>query len=391
MPTRSLLVIDRLFWLPHKLTEFVYFRTGSFDPRSDYVFVIKLMGMGSIIRFASLCEQHKVDKSKITLITFSRQQEVCELFGFSNLFIIRSKNPFLFLGDCLALFRLVRKRGASYFIDFERCSHAVSTFRLMLALWGKCNSLSFEAGRFVDRGKIVIHPADKISLEQLFQIGIEKMAKASIGSASTHLVNTFPKKVLININASDLLLTRRYPIESYAEVVKQLHQTDPNLNFLFTGSAHEFEYVQKLVSKLDGLPVHNQAGKWNLSQLIDELSNCALFISGDSGPVHLGIHLSIPMLALWGPTQPAHFGYRPTKNLIPLSLQLSCSPCFIHPNSKPAIFCKGRIDCLANLSPSLVTQEAIKLLSQSTPQRSINFPTSWDYQNFIKPEDSLAK
>ncbi len=387
---RSLLVLDRFFWLPHTLTELIYFRSGSFDSHSDHTFVIKLMGMGSIIRFASLCEQHQVDKSKMTLITFSRQQEICQLFGFPHLFIIRSNSPLRFFRDCLYLFREVRKKNPSHIIDFERCSHAVSLFRLLLAMRGKCNSLSFEAGRFVNHKNLVIHPADKISLEQLFLLGIEKMTKTSNKTIDTHVIKVHQKKVLININASDFLLARRYPIESYAEVIRQLHQADQNLQFHLTGSAHEFEYVQKLADQLAGLPIHNQAGKWNLSQLIHEFSNCALFITGDSGPVHLGIHLNIPMLALWGPTQAAHFGYRPTKNLISLSLLLSCSPCFTHPTSKPALFCKGRIDCLANLSPSLVKQEAIKLLSQSTPLRSINFPSLWEYQNFIKPEDRLA-
>lgn len=387
---RSLLIIDRFFWLPHRLTELVYSRTGRFDHQSDHTFVIKLMGMGSLIRFASLCEQHQVDKSRLTLITFSSQQEICTLFGFPNLFFIRLKSPFLFLGDCWSLFQLIRKKGTSFIIDFERCSHAVSTFRLLLALWGKCYSLSFETGRSINRKYFVIHPANKISLEQLFLLGIEKMTKTSNNPIATLPVKVDQKKILININASDFLLARRYPIESYVEVVKQLHQVDQNFHFLFTGSPHEFEYVQKLVDQFVGLPVHNLAGKWNLSQLIHELSNCALFITGDSGPVHLAIHLDIPMLAIWGPTQALHFGYRPTKNLASLSLDLGCSPCFTHPGSRAAIFCKGRIDCLTNLSPALVKQEAIKLLSQSTPSRSINFPSSWVYQNFIKPEENLT-
>lgn len=372
---QRLLKIDRLFRLPYRLILFLASkRNDEISQASDRVVVIKLMGMGSLIRFASLCQQHLVDKDQITIVTFSHQQEVCKLFGFPHLYLIQSTSVWKFIRDCLRLFGELRREKPTVIIDFERCSFAVGTFSILLAWWSRCSSLSFSTKSLLKSNNITVYPANEISLEQIFLYGIDRMKKNIHQSVAALTITPLTKKILININASDYLLARRYPSELYANVIRQLHTADKNHQFYLTGSADEFDYVNKLIKILAGLPVYNQAGLWSLSQLVDELSNCNLFITGDSGPLHLAIHMGVPTLALWGPTQASHFGYQQSKNLVSLSLKLSCSPCFIHPGSTPALSCKGRIDCLTNLTPSLIVEESIRLLSQSVQERNINFP-----------------
>lgn len=374
LSAKRLLLIDRFFWLPHHLAElFSKFFLLPLKRQTDHVFVIKFMGLGSIIRFASLCEQHQVDKSKITMVTFHHHKEICKLFGFRNTFFIRLSDPIDLLIDCTKLFSQIRQVSPSHIVDYERCSHAVSTLRFLLAWWGNCSSLSFEPNRSVQTKNISIYDANKITLEKLFLLGIDQMAKVkSYNSMQTVGVNH--DKVLINVNASDFLSARRYPIKLFVETIKMLSSRNGNLEFYLTGASHEFDYVESAVSQLKGIPVYNKSGQWSLSELIDQLSTCYCFITCDSGPIHLSTYLGVPTIALWGPTQPQHFGYDGVNHLHSLSLQLECSPCFKHPTSVPAVACHGRIDCLNNLSPDLIVDKFSSLHAQSSEHRLINFP-----------------
>src|SRR5690349_5576863 len=54
---------------------------------SGVVVVTKFFGMGSIIRFLSLCKQRGVDLSKVLILTFESNREVCELWGVRGIFI----------------------------------------------------------------------------------------------------------------------------------------------------------------------------------------------------------------------------------------------------------------------------------------------------------------
>ena len=50
------------------------------------------------------------------------------------------------------------------------------------------------------------------------------------------------------------------------------------------------------------------SGKTSLRQLTSVLAACDLVISGDSGPMHLGVAVGTPVVALFGATNPARHG-----------------------------------------------------------------------------------
>ncbi|CAN5437845.1 hypothetical protein BH10BAC4_BH10BAC4_19750 [soil metagenome] len=371
IPGKPLLAIDRLFWLPHRLAEMLLTSFGTVNPNhSDQVVIIKFIGLGSIIRFAGLCEKYHIDKSKITLLTLASNRELCDLLGFSNAWFIRTDNVILFILDCMKQLSTIHSTLPKLIVDYERCSHAVGFYRTILTLFGKCKSVSFEIERSINNLQQTIYPADKITQEEIFIKGVDLMP-TSPTPLQREIISIDRSKVLININSSNYLLARRYPIGAFAELITFLHRTYPEHQFYLTGNSDEVGYVESLVSKIPNTPAHNVAGKWNLEKLSNELSTCALLITCDSGPMHLGAYLGVATLTLWGPTQPAHFGYDETENLTHLSLKLSCSPCFRHPASQPAVACQGRIDCLKNMSPKVVADKAISLLSKTSLSRSV--------------------
>src|SRR5271154_175002 len=101
---KTLLLIDRMFWVPYRLATIFPGLLGKISSETgaheNHILVIKLMGLGSLIKFASLCEKSEVDKRKITLITFERHREFCRLFGFECALFIRTVHFTKFIHDC---------------------------------------------------------------------------------------------------------------------------------------------------------------------------------------------------------------------------------------------------------------------------------------------------
>ncbi len=389
---KTLLRIDRFFWFPYRLAEILCNTWGRLSPNDhEQVVVIKFMGMGSLIQFASVCEDHEVDKSKITLITLAQHLELCQLMGFENARFIRTDHIIKFLFDLWHVLTSTRTLHPSLVVDYERCSNAAALFRTLLTWAGQCPSVSFETRRSITSVRQTVYSVDGLTQHQLLMKGIEKMPKSPTIVCREN-IRIHPGKIIININASNYLLARRYPINSFAEIIRSLYLWNTGFEFFLTGTFDERTYTEELVQILPGIPVQNVCGKWNLKKFTTELMNCSLLITGDSGPLHLAVYLGTSTVAVWGPTQPQHFGYESKSNLANISLSLSCSPCLTHPNSHPAKACQGKIRCIKNLSHTSIVEKSISILSSQLINRRIHFPAEMhaSIQQEFKSQPSLT-
>ena len=86
------------------------------------------------------------------------------------------------------------------------------------------------------------------------------------------------------------------------------------------GIATEIEY-------LSGVPVINMAGKTNIRELMALIKQCTVFITNDSGPMHIAAALNIPVVAIFGSTDPEKTGPMGDGNII-IRKGANCSPCF---------------------------------------------------------------
>ena len=72
----------------------------------------------------------------------------------------------------------------------------------------------------------------------------------------------------------------------------------------------------------------NLIGKTTLDELIDELRKCRLLLTNDTGTMHLATLLGIPVVAVFGSTEPSLTGPLGTENRV-VRHQVECSPCFL--------------------------------------------------------------
>jgi len=65
-----------------------------------------------------------------------------------------------------------------------------------------------------------------------------------------------------------------------------------------------------------------------LRQFMGVLKRCQLLICNDSGPMHIATALGVPVVAIFGPTEPAWFGPLGPNNRVVIQPGFWCRPCF---------------------------------------------------------------
>ncbi len=90
--------------------------------------------------------------------------------------------------------------------------------------------------------------------------------------------------------------------------------------------------INETIGLMSNKPL-NAAGKLNLSQLAYLAEKCSIFISNDTGPVHLAAAVKTSTVSFYGPNTPFLYGPMWGKNDV-FYKNLPCSPCITNYNAK---------------------------------------------------------
>lgn len=335
------------------------------------------MGLGSLTFLSTLIERNQIDKKDFTLITFASNRELIQLLGFQNSILIRHSNFWVALFDCLKVIMRVRRCDDLSLVDLERGSYAVGTFRFILSIMKRSTVTCFENTIVESKmNNFISYPINLYTVKEMFLLGIKDF-QISNHRNDTKEVSIIKNKLIINCNASNYLLARRYPKEKFILLIEALANLDSGLKFFLTGSASERKYVQEIANQLErkNIETYNVAGKWNITELVSELSTCSMLITCDSAPLHLSVYLKTPTIAIWGPTRPTQFGYERLEFIQNVFHNIECSPCLTYLHSSPAKACKSKITCMKELENTEILNQAIRLIkSQSTTRFVTPFP-----------------
>ncbi len=105
--------------------------------------------------------------------------------------------------------------------------------------------------------------------------------------------------------------SKQWPVERYAELARELGAY--GVRSLVNHGPGEEELAAHVERNSDG---HAVAASFNISQLMAITRKASLFVGGDTGPMHLAALLNVPVVALFGPTDPARNGPYGTKSVV---------------------------------------------------------------------------
>jgi lipopolysaccharide heptosyltransferase II len=107
----------------------------------------------------------------------------------------------------------------------------------------------------------------------------------------------------------------------------------------------------------------NRVGQTTLDQLIDELRECRLLLTNDTGTMHLAALLGVPVVAIFGSTEPRLTGPLGDGHVV-LRHHVECSPCFLRE-------CPIDFRCMKAVSVQEVANAVLSILSRQSDEFQI--------------------
>jgi heptosyltransferase-2 len=150
-----------------------------------------------------------------------------------------------------------------------------------------------------------------------------------------------------------------WPPSRFAEVANRL-QSEADADVILFGTAAEASVSTAISAELRRPPI-DLTGKTAIADLPALLSQCHLFIGNDSGAMHVAAAVGLPIVGVFGPTDPN--GTAPVTTRCRIVQQRPyCSPCFLRR-------CPTDHRCMTAITADMVVAAARPWLSSTQVQR----------------------
>ncbi|MGB8476248.1 MAG: lipopolysaccharide heptosyltransferase II [Candidatus Acidiferrum sp.] len=139
-----------------------------------------------------------------------------------------------------------------------------------------------------------------------------------------------------------------WPPDRFAELANHL-QSREGIDVILFGTSSEAAVSSAIAAGMRKPPL-DLTGKTSIAELPALLSQCHLFIGNDSGAMHVAAAVGLPVVAVFGPTDP--FGTAPvTPRSTIVQEKPYCSPCFLRR-------CPTDHRCMTRITPAAVESAA---------------------------------
>jgi len=145
---------------------------------------------------------------------------------------------------------------------------------------------------------------------------------------------------------------KRWLPERFAQVAKKIAE-QRDLQWMLFGTKKDAA-IGAEICKVLGDRCTNRIGQTTIEQLIDELRECRLLLTNDTGTMHLASLLGLPVVAIFGSTEPRLTGPLGDGHIV-LRHQVECSPCFLRE-------CPIDFRCMKEVSVEKVVEAALSIL-----------------------------
>ena len=206
-----------------------------------------------------------------------------------------------------------------------------------------------------------VHIVDK-NLSLLEPLGISEYIydfKVPISAQDLNFANDFfesrklvPKRdKIIMLNPGAGWPTKRWPAENFPRLADKLTKySNANTKVIMSWGPQEKDIIENIKSNMNNrIAIMPQS---TIKQLAAIIKSCDLFVGSDTGPTHLAAALEIPVVSLYGPSDPERNGPYGTKNII-IQKDIPCVSCWKRECDT--------IDCMKNISVDEVFEACVKI------------------------------
>lgn len=144
---------------------------------------------------------------------------------------------------------------------------------------------------------------------------------------------------------------KRWPVKQFREVIVEINSRLA-CRWVILGTSADTELAQLLA---EGFPnVSDLTGKTTLEELMNTLCGLSALLTNDTGTMHLADFLGVPLVSIFGSTEPALTGPRGPGSRV-IRHHVECSPCFLRE-------CPIDFRCMHQIPISKVTEALEALL-----------------------------
>jgi heptosyltransferase-2 len=145
-----------------------------------------------------------------------------------------------------------------------------------------------------------------------------------------------------------------WPPDRFAQALNQL-QSERDAQVILFGTPAEAAVSAAIQSGLK-IPALDLIGKTDIAELPALLSRCNAFLGNDSGAMHVAAAVGLPVVAVFGPTDP--LGTAPvTPRSVLVQEKPYCSPCFLRR-------CPTDHRCMTAVKPEQVSSGLLRVLAE---------------------------
>ncbi len=184
---------------------------------------------------------------------------------------------------------------------------------------------------------------------------------------ATALLGALPPGLpLVGVHVSGGRAIKQWAPDRFADLAARLASAR-GATIVMTGASGDRPLVDRVRGALpSGVRVVDVAGALDIVGLGALLARLDVFITGDTGPMHLAAAAGAPVVAIFGPSSPVRWGPLTRRARI-LRADLACSPC--NRIRRPPARCVGHVpDCLVAVTVDQAYAAALDLLApEETP------------------------
>ena len=354
------------------------------------IVICKFKGMGSIIQATAMIHSIKTlhPEAEIIFVSSRANQAILEkIKTIDKIMTIDDKSGFSLITSLSSLlFKLIKIRPDVY-IDLE----IYSNFSTLVTLFSLSkNRIGFYLRSSSFRMGIYTHmmffnakvPISEVYL-QIARLFGEIKISPGLYPLNENVIKDLPvlpkqEFIIINPNASDLRIERRWGKENFRKLILKISKEFPLLIIILIGSKGEQNYTQEIIENIENHNVKNLAGKTTIEELISLISEAKLVITNDTGPMHIAFACKTPTICFFGPCAPEQ--YATFENSLIFYNKVYCSPC-VHDFSIPP--CKGNNICMQMIQESKVFESFDLFMQKGLLLNSLHTNNTIYYNNKI--------